>query len=53
MLKSITIENFKSFGKKQSLPLASMTLMIGANASGKITSWLFTRNIPNLERWKK
>ncbi len=35
MLKSITIENFKSFGKKQSLPLAPLTLMIGANASGK------------------
>ena len=34
MLKSILIENFKSY-KKQILPLAPLTLMIGANASGK------------------
>ncbi len=34
MLKSILIENFKSY-KKQTLPLAPLTLMIGANASGK------------------
>ncbi len=23
------------------------------NGMGRIASWLFTRNIPNLERWKK
>lgn len=34
MLNSILIENFKSY-KSQRLPLASLTLMIGANASGK------------------
>jgi hypothetical protein len=34
MLKSIDIENFKSY-RKQTLPLASLTLIIGANASGK------------------
>ncbi len=34
MLKSIQIENFKSYSN-QTLPLAPLTLMIGANASGK------------------
>jgi predicted ATPase len=34
MLTSIHIENFKSY-LKQDLPLSSLTLMIGANASGK------------------
>lgn len=34
MLKSIDIENFKSY-RKQTLPLGSLTLIIGANASGK------------------
>lgn len=34
MLKSIQIENFKSYSS-QTLPLAPLTLMIGANASGK------------------
>jgi len=34
MLKSIQLENFKSY-QKQVLPLAPLTLMIGANASGK------------------
>ena len=34
MLKSIQINHFKSYSN-QSLPLAPLTLMIGANASGK------------------
>jgi predicted ATPase len=34
MLRSIQIENFKSYSN-QTLPLAPLTLMIGANASGK------------------
>lgn len=34
MLQSVTIENFKSF-EKATLPLAPLTLLIGANASGK------------------
>lgn len=34
MLESIFIENFKSY-KKQTLHLAPLTLLIGANASGK------------------
>ena len=35
MLKGIWIENFKSYHTGQLLPLAPLTLMIGANASGK------------------
>ena len=35
MLKGIWIENFKSYREGQLLPLAPLTLMIGANASGK------------------
>src|SRR4051812_34932957 len=46
-IKSITIENFKSF-REARLPLAPLTLLIGANASGKsnaieamqLLSWL-------------
>jgi predicted ATPase len=34
MIQSVTIENFKSF-KRATLPLAPLTLLIGANASGK------------------
>jgi predicted ATPase len=47
MLQSVTIQNFKSF-EKATLPLAPLTLLIGANASGKsnfieglqLLSWL-------------
>jgi predicted ATPase len=47
MIQSITIKNFKSF-REASLPLAPLTLLIGANASGKsnaieamqLLSWL-------------
>ena len=35
MLESLWIENFKSYKTGQTLPLAPITLMIGANASGK------------------
>lgn len=47
MIQSVTIKNFKSF-REATLPLASLTLLIGANASGKsnaieamqLLSWL-------------
>lgn len=47
MIQSFTIENFKSF-ERATLPLAPLTLLIGANASGKsnaieamqLLSWL-------------
>ncbi len=34
MIQSFSIENFKSF-RKATLPLSPLTLLIGANASGK------------------
>lgn len=51
MLKSFTIKNFKSF-REATLPLAPLTLLIGANASGKsnaieamqLLSWLTSGN---------
>jgi predicted ATPase len=47
MIQNVTIENFKSF-ERATLPLAPLTLLIGANASGKsnaieaiqLLSWL-------------
>lgn len=34
MLKSFSIKNFKSY-RRATLPLAPLTVLIGANASGK------------------
>src|SRR5262245_30217676 len=35
MLQSLAIENFKAFGQRQEIPLAPITLIFGANSSGK------------------
>lgn len=35
MLKSITLQNFKSFGEKQTVPLQPITVLVGPNNSGK------------------
>ena len=35
MLTEIRLAGFKSYGNEQRLPLASLTVLIGANASGK------------------
>lgn len=35
MITEITIENFKSFGKPQAIPLKPITLLYGPNSSGK------------------
>ncbi|WP_179991811.1 AAA family ATPase, partial [Acinetobacter sp. YH16058] len=35
MLKSISLENFKSYSAEQSLALGPLNLLIGANAAGK------------------
>lgn len=35
MLKSITLENYKSFGKRQTIPLEAITVVVGPNNSGK------------------
>lgn len=38
MLKNITLENFKCFRKKTSLPLSQITIMYGKNGRGKSTA---------------
>jgi len=53
MIQSVTIKNFKSF-REATLPLAPLTLLIGANASGKsnaieamqLLSWLASGRRP-------
>jgi AAA15 family ATPase/GTPase len=35
MLKSITLQNFKSFGDAQEVPLEPITVLVGPNNSGK------------------
>ena len=35
MLRSITLQNFKSFGTRQEVPLEPITLLVGPNNSGK------------------
>ena len=35
MLRSVTLENFKSFGAKQTIPLQPITVLVGPNNSGK------------------
>lgn len=53
MIQNFSIENFKSF-RKATLPLAPLTLLIGANASGKsnaieaiqLLAWLASGSSP-------
>ncbi len=53
MIQSVTIKNFKSF-REATLPLAPLTVLIGANASGKsnaieamqLLSWLYIKPPP-------
>lgn len=35
MIKSITLQNFRSFGARQEVPLGPITLLVGPNNSGK------------------
>ncbi|MFL5344257.1 MAG: AAA family ATPase [Hyalangium sp.] len=35
MVESVTLQNFKSFGEKQTVPLESITVLVGPNNSGK------------------
>lgn len=45
MLQSIRIEGFKSY-RSAELPLAELTVLIGANASGKSNLNRFLKNPP-------
>ncbi len=35
MLSALILENFKAFGTRQTIPLAPITLIFGANSAGK------------------
>src|SRR4051812_6868941 len=35
MLSGLILENFKAFGKRQTIPMAPITLLFGANSAGK------------------
>jgi len=35
MLTSITLQNFKSFGEEQTIPLRPITVLVGPNNSGE------------------
>jgi AAA15 family ATPase/GTPase len=35
MIRSITLQNFKSFGESQTVPLEPITVLVGPNNSGK------------------
>ena len=37
MIREVTLENFKAFGSEQKIPLRRITLVYGANSSGKST----------------
>ncbi len=43
MLKSVTLENFKSFGEPTTVPLRPITVLVGANNSGKSNFLSFPR----------
>lgn len=48
MLTSITVQNFKSFGERQTVPLRPITALIGPNNSGKsnlVSLARFVRNV--------
>ena len=55
-MNSVTIENFRCFGDKQTVPLAPLTLLVGANSTGKTSfmaliraMWdvVFRNTVPN------
>ncbi len=47
MLTSITLQNFKSFGEEQSIPLQPITVLVGPNNSGKSNLVSLARFIRN------
>ena len=41
MLTNLSLQNIKSFNKEATLKIAPITLIYGANSSGKSTLWKF------------
>jgi len=48
MIRSITLQNFKSFGELQTVPLEPITLLVGPNNSGKSNFMSVGRFVSNL-----
>lgn len=48
MLTSITLQNFKSFGEEQTIPLRPITVLVGPNNSGKSNLVSLGRFIQNV-----
>jgi predicted ATPase len=47
MIRSITLQNFKSFGERQKVPLEPITVLVGPNNSGKSSFMSVGRFIAN------
>lgn len=48
MIRSITLQNFKSFGARQTVPLEPITVLVGPNNSGKSSFMSVGRFVSNL-----
>lgn len=49
MIRSIALQNFKSFGEPQTIPLEPVTVLVGPNNSGKsnfMSVGRFLQNVP-------
>jgi predicted ATPase len=47
MVRSITLQNFKSFGERQTVPLEPITVLVGPNNSGKSSFMSMGRFVAN------
>lgn len=47
MIRSITLQNFKSFGERQEIPLEPITVLVGPNNSGKSSFMSVGRFVAN------
>jgi predicted ATPase len=50
MIRSITLQNFKSFGEPQTVPLEAITVLVGPNNSGKSNFMSVGRFVRNYTR---
>lgn len=48
MIKTITLQNFRSFGAKQTIPLQPISVLVGPNNSGKSSFISVGRFVKNL-----
>ena len=50
MMDSVTMENFRCFRERQTVPLAPLTLLVGENSTGKTSFLAMLRVLVELER---